>query len=136
MLGIDTWIRLHARLLAMHPKFNRTSMACKKKFTAIFKVMTYFITIKIERIRNICSLLESMAKEGERGKIQKICAFKRLKLAWELPNDMGHGPSTRPLGLHTTTTQTPPTKYYNIFLQCQNSAPQHTLVFHGVRPLG
>ncbi len=37
MLGIDTWVRLHARLLAMHPKFNRTSMACKKKFTAIFK---------------------------------------------------------------------------------------------------
>jgi hypothetical protein len=71
MLGIDTWIRLHARLLAMHPKFNQTSMACKKKFTAIFKVMTYFTTIKTERRRNICSLLESMAKEGEGGKIQK-----------------------------------------------------------------
>ena len=53
MLGIDTWIRLHARLLAMHPKFNRTSMACKKKFTAVFKVMTYFITIKTERRRKI-----------------------------------------------------------------------------------
>jgi hypothetical protein len=77
--------------------------------------MTYFITIKIERQIKICSLLESMAKEGERGKIQKIGAFKRLKLAWELPNDMGHGSSTRPLGLHTTMTQTPPTKYYIFF---------------------
>lgn len=37
MLGINTWLRFHATLLALQPKFNRTSLACKKKFTAIFK---------------------------------------------------------------------------------------------------
>ena len=37
MPRIDTWVRLYARLLVLQPKFNRTSLACKKKFMAIFK---------------------------------------------------------------------------------------------------
>lgn len=36
-LGIDTWVRLHARMVVMHPKFTRTSQACRKKFEKIFK---------------------------------------------------------------------------------------------------
>jgi len=39
MLGIDTWMKLHVRFLAMHAsKFKHASMACRKKFIAIFKV--------------------------------------------------------------------------------------------------
>ena len=34
--GIDTWVRLHARMVIMLPKFNRTAQACRKKFNQIF----------------------------------------------------------------------------------------------------
>jgi hypothetical protein len=36
-IGIDTWIRLHARMVVILPKFNRTNEACRKKFEKIFK---------------------------------------------------------------------------------------------------
>jgi hypothetical protein len=36
LVGIDTWVRLHARMVVMLPKFNRTAMACRKKFKTIF----------------------------------------------------------------------------------------------------
>ena len=35
--GIDTWTRLHARMVVMLPKFNRSSTAYKKKHENIFK---------------------------------------------------------------------------------------------------
>lgn len=35
--GIDTWVKLHARMVAMIPNFTRSSVACKKKFSSIFK---------------------------------------------------------------------------------------------------
>ena len=126
MLQFDTWVRLYARLLAMHSKFNWMSM---EEIHRHFKLIP-------KGEEKILSLIKSLAKECERGIFLKISAFKKLELTWELPNVMDHGPSTRPLGLYTTMIQTPPTKYFNIFLQCQNLAPRHSLVFHGVRPLG
>ncbi len=36
VVGIDTWVRLHARMVVMLPKFNRTAVACRKKFKTIF----------------------------------------------------------------------------------------------------
>jgi hypothetical protein len=36
VVGIDTWVRLHARMVIMLPKFNRTAVACRKKFKTIF----------------------------------------------------------------------------------------------------
>lgn len=36
-IGIDAWVKLHARLLALILEFNRTPEACKKKFSFIFK---------------------------------------------------------------------------------------------------
>jgi hypothetical protein len=36
-IGIDTWIRLYARMVVILPKFNRTNEACQKKFEKIFK---------------------------------------------------------------------------------------------------
>ena len=33
---IDTWLRLHARMVVMLPKFNRTTQTCCKKFNQIF----------------------------------------------------------------------------------------------------
>ncbi|KAG0574894.1 hypothetical protein KC19_VG300500 [Ceratodon purpureus] len=35
-VGIDTWVRLHARMVVMLPKFNRTVQACRKKFNQVF----------------------------------------------------------------------------------------------------
>ena len=35
-VGIDTWVKLHAKMVMMLPKFNRTAIACRKKFKAIF----------------------------------------------------------------------------------------------------
>ena len=35
--GIDTWTRLHARMVVMLPKFNRSATACRKKHENLFK---------------------------------------------------------------------------------------------------
>ena len=35
--GMDTWIRLQARMLAAFPGFSRTTEGCRKKFENIFK---------------------------------------------------------------------------------------------------
>ena len=35
--GIDTWTRLHARMVVMLPKFNRSAIACRKKHENLFK---------------------------------------------------------------------------------------------------
>jgi len=36
LVGIDTWVRLYARMLVILPKFNGTTIACCKKFKTIF----------------------------------------------------------------------------------------------------
>ena len=36
--GIDTWTRLHVRMVVMLPKFNRSAIACRKKHENLFKV--------------------------------------------------------------------------------------------------
>jgi len=36
LVGIDSWVRLHARMVVILPKFNRTVVACHKKFKSIF----------------------------------------------------------------------------------------------------
>jgi len=35
LVGIDSWVRLHARMVIMLPKFNQSTMACHKKFEII-----------------------------------------------------------------------------------------------------
>ena len=35
--GIDTWTRLHARMVVMFPKFNRSATDCRKKHKNLFK---------------------------------------------------------------------------------------------------
>jgi hypothetical protein len=35
--GVDVWVKLHARLLALIPGLNRSAKACKKKFNTHFK---------------------------------------------------------------------------------------------------
>ena len=51
--GVDTWIRLHVRIMIMLPRFNRTTTACRKKHNNLFKAyeedkMTNGI------LRNVC----------------------------------------------------------------------------------
>lgn len=36
--GVDTWLKLHARLIAVIPGLNRTAEACKKKFNSMYKL--------------------------------------------------------------------------------------------------
>ena len=36
VVGIDILVRLHARMVVMLPKFNRTATVCRKKFTQVF----------------------------------------------------------------------------------------------------
>ena len=36
-MGVDTWIRLQARMLATIPGFSHTTEGCRKKFEKIFK---------------------------------------------------------------------------------------------------
>ena len=36
--GVDTWLKLHARLIAVIPGLNRTSEGCKKKFNTLYKL--------------------------------------------------------------------------------------------------
>jgi len=38
LVGIDSWVRLHARMVVMLPKFNRIVVACHKKFKFIFYI--------------------------------------------------------------------------------------------------
>lgn len=35
--GVDVWLKLHARLIAVIPGLNQTAKACKKKFNGLFK---------------------------------------------------------------------------------------------------
>ena len=35
--GIDTWTRLHARMVVMLPKFNQSTTTCRKKHENLFK---------------------------------------------------------------------------------------------------
>ena len=35
--GIDIWTRLHAKMVVMFPKFNRSATACRKKHENLFK---------------------------------------------------------------------------------------------------
>ena len=35
---MDTWLKLHARLIAVIPGLNRTSEGCKKKFNTLYKL--------------------------------------------------------------------------------------------------
>ena len=35
---MDTWLKLHARLIAVIPRLNRTVEACKKKFNSLYKL--------------------------------------------------------------------------------------------------
>ena len=35
--GIDTWTRIHARMVVMLPKFNRSATTCRKKHENLFK---------------------------------------------------------------------------------------------------
>jgi len=34
--GIDSWVKLHARMVVMLPKFNDTTIACRKIFKSVF----------------------------------------------------------------------------------------------------
>jgi len=36
LVGIDSWVKLHARMVVMLSKFNRIAVACCKKFMSIF----------------------------------------------------------------------------------------------------
>ena len=35
---MDTWLKLHARLIAVIPRLNRTAEACKKKSNSLYKL--------------------------------------------------------------------------------------------------
>jgi hypothetical protein len=35
--GVDTWLKLHSRMIAIILGLNRTSEACKKKFNVLYK---------------------------------------------------------------------------------------------------
>jgi len=35
-VGIDTWVRLHTKMVMLLPKFKRTTIVCWKKFKTIF----------------------------------------------------------------------------------------------------
>ena len=48
-IGIDVWVKLYARLLALIPGLNWTPKACKKKFNSIFK------QYKVDKMSNIVS---------------------------------------------------------------------------------
>lgn len=47
--GVDVWVKLHARLLALIPGLNRSTEACKKKFNNVFK------QYKVDKMANIVS---------------------------------------------------------------------------------